>query len=120
MDAYKLGEMEQRFAELIWQHQPISSRRLAELCQESFGWKRTTSYTMLKRLCQRGLFENQGGTVRSLMSREEFFTGQGEQFLQQSFGGSLPQFVAAFARHRRLSPQELAQLQQLIDHHREE
>ncbi|MEG2679828.1 MAG: BlaI/MecI/CopY family transcriptional regulator, partial [Oscillospiraceae bacterium] len=85
MEAYKLGEMEQKFADLIWENAPIGSRALAELCAEAFLWKRTTTYTMLKRLCQRGLFENNGGTVTALMSKAEFGAAQGEQLLADAF-----------------------------------
>lgn len=94
MDQYKLGEMEQRFAELIWEREPVTSRTLTELCTEAFDWKRTTTYTMLRRLCDRGLFQNQNGTVTALMSQADFRAGQGEQFLNETFEGSLPQFFA--------------------------
>ena len=85
------------------------------LCEERFGWKKSTTYTMLKRLCQRGLFENAGSEVRALMSREDFLGMQGEAFLQQSFGGSLPHFFAAFTRRNRLSEEEIRALRQMID-----
>ena len=98
MEQYKLGEMEQQFAELIWKHEPISSRTLTELCAEAFNWKRTTTYTMLRRLCDRRLFQNKSGTVTALMSEADFRAGQGEQFLNETFDGSLPQFFAAFTR----------------------
>ncbi|MEG2213968.1 MAG: BlaI/MecI/CopY family transcriptional regulator, partial [Clostridiales bacterium] len=98
MEQYKLGEMEKRFADIIWEHEPLSSRALTELCSEALSWKRTTTYTMLKRLCDRNIFKNQGGTVVALMSKQEFQDAQGEQFLNETFDGSLPQFVAAFTR----------------------
>lgn len=119
MDQYKLGEMEQRFADLIWKHEPVSSRTLTELCAEAFDWKRTTTYTMLKRLCDRGLFQNQSGTVSALMSKSDFQAGQGEQFLNDTFGGSLPQFFAAFTRRNKLSEKEISEIQQLINGHME-
>lgn len=119
MKPYQLGEMEQRLANLIWTHAPVSSRTLTELCAEAFHWKRTTTYTMLKRLCDRGIFENQGGTVVALMTREQFQAAQGEAFLKETFGGSLPQFVAAFTRHKKLSKQEIDELKRLIDEHKE-
>ncbi|MDF1616913.1 BlaI/MecI/CopY family transcriptional regulator [Petrocella sp. FN5] len=119
MNKYKLGEMEQRFADLIWLHEPIQSRQLSEICTEVFDWKRTTTYTMLKRLCDRGIFQNSNGIVRSLMSKNEFGALQGEQFIETSFDGSLPQFLAAFTRHKKLRKKEILEIQQLIDEHKE-
>ncbi len=115
MEQTKLGEMEQRFAELIWQNAPVGSGRLVSLCAESLGWKKSTTYTMLKRLCERGLFANEGGVVKTRVTPEEFDALRSEQFVAETFGGSLPQFLAAFTRRRRLSEGEIAALQQLID-----
>lgn len=120
MKQYKLGEMEERFADLIWEHEPVTSRTLTELCAEAFDWKRTTTYTMLKRLCERGIFQNDGGTVSSLMSKNEFRAGQGEQFINNIFGGSLPKFLAAFTSRNRLSEKEIKEIERLINEHREE
>lgn len=120
MNQLKLGEMEQRFADIIWTHEPVSSRVLTELCSEAFDWKRTTTYTMLRRLCERGIFENKGGTVAALMSRQQFRDAQGELFLNETFDGSLPQFFAAFTRRNKLSNKEIDELLQMIDEHREE
>lgn len=119
MERYKLGEMEHRLADLIWEHEPISSRTLTELCGDAFDWKRTTTYTMLKRLCERNIFENQSGTVVALISQNEFQAAQGEQFLNETFGGSLPQFFAAFTRRNRLSEKDINELRRLIDEHKE-
>ena len=119
MALYKLGEMEELFAQLIWKHEPVSSRTLTELCAEAFDWKRTTTYTMLRRLCDRGLFQNIKGTVSSLMSEAGFRAGQGEQFLNETFEGSLPQFFAAFTRRNKLSKKEIHEIQELIDKHKE-
>ncbi len=119
MEPYKLGEMEQRFADMIWERAPIASGALAKLCEEAFGWKRTTSYTMLKRLCEREIFANQGGTVTVLMSKEEFQAAQGEQFLNENFNGSLPQFLLAFSRRKKLSGQEVEELKRLIEEYEE-
>ncbi len=115
MEQFKLGEMEQRFADMIWQEAPIASGQLAKRCAEAFGWKRTTAYTMLKRLCDRGIFANENGTVTVLMSREEFQAAQGQQFIDENFHGSLPMFLAAFSRRRRLSSREIEQLRQMIE-----
>ena len=110
----KLGAAEGRFADLIWQNEPLSSSLLAKLAEEELGWKKSTSYTVLKRLCDRGIFTNQQGTVRSLLSREEFYAARGEQFLQEGFQGSLPAFLAAFSKRNKLSDQDIQELQELI------
>ncbi len=120
MEAYKLGEMEARFAELIWQNAPIRSGELTKLCERQFDWKRTTTYTMLKRLCERGMFANEGGVVQVRMTKEEFLAGQGSSFIEEHFDGSLPLFLAAFSRKNRLSREDVDKLQQLIDSYREE
>ena len=119
MEKYKLGEMEQKFADLIWENEPVSSRALTELCEKAFSWKRTTTYTMLKRLCEREIFQNDSSTVTSLMSKSEFGAAQGEQFLTETFDGSLPRFLAAFTRRKKLSEKEIKEIQKLIDDHRE-
>lgn len=119
MEQYKLGEMEQRFADIIWENEPVSSRILTEMCQKEFSWKRTTTYTMLKRLCERDIFKNDNGTVSSLMTKNEFGAAQGEQFLDEAFNGSLPQFLAAFSKRKKLSSKELKEIQNLIDTHKE-
>ena len=119
MEKYKLGEMEQKFADLIWENEPVSSRTLTELCEKACSWKRTTTYTMLKRLCERAIFQNESGTVTSLMSKSEFGAAQGEQFLTETFDGSLPRFLAAFTRRKKLSEKEIKEIQKLIDDHRE-
>ena len=120
MEKFKLGDMEQRFAELIWDNAPIHSRALSELCAEHFQWKRTTTYTMLKRLCERGIFQNVNGSVSALMTKDEFGAAQGEQFIKDSFNGSLPQFIAAFTRHKKLDQNEILEIQQLIAAHKED
>lgn len=119
MRSYKLGEMEQQFADIIWANEPVGSRALTELCAKAFGWKRTTTYTMLKRLCDRGIFRNNGGTVAALMSKSEFNAARGEEFLNENFEGSLPNFLAAFARRNKLSSKEIDEIKRLIDQYRE-
>lgn len=120
MEAYKLGEMEARFADLIWAHAPIRSGELTKLCEDKFDWKRTTTYTMLKRLCERGIFVNESGTVKVKMTKEEFQAGQGSSFIEEHFDGSLPLFLAAFSRKNKLSREDVEKLQQMIDSYREE
>ena len=115
MAEYKLGEIETIFADIIWDNEPLSSRRLAELALERLDWKRTTTYTILKRLCDRELFQNEGGTVTSLVSREEFYARQSEIFVEETFHGSLPAFLAAFGSRKKLSDSEIDELQKVID-----
>ena len=114
MTDLKAGSAEARFADMIWEREPVSSGELAKVAAEAFGWKKTTSFTVLKRLCDRGLFQNDGGTVTSLMSREEYYTQHSHQYVQETFGGSLPAFLTAFIS-RKLTEQEMDELQQLID-----
>lgn len=120
MAEYKLGQIEGIFADIIWDNAPVTSRRLTELAEERLHWKRTTTYTVLKRLCDRGLFRNDGSQVTALVSREEFYARQSEQFVEETFHGSLPAFLAAFGSRKQLSNQEIDQLQQLIDEMRRE
>ncbi|MCI8861861.1 MAG: BlaI/MecI/CopY family transcriptional regulator [Lachnospiraceae bacterium] len=120
MEPYKLGEMEQKFADLIWKHAPITTGELVKLCEQTFEWKRTTTYTMLKRLCLRNLFENVGGTVEIKTTREDFQAAQGEQFLMENFDGSLPRFLTAFSRRKKLSSREVAELRRLIEAYEED
>lgn len=115
MERYQLGEMEQRFADLIWENAPIGSGALAKLCEKEFAWKRTTTYTMLKRLCDRGIFENNNGTVSVLMTKEEFQAAKGEKFIEDNFKGSLPMFLAAFAGRKKLNSKEIDEIKKLID-----
>ena len=115
MAEYRLGEVESMFADIIWNNEPLSSRRLAELAEQRLNWKRTTTYTILKRLCDRGLFQNNAGTVTSLVSREEFFARQSEMFVEDTFNGSLPAFLAAFGSRKKLSDAEIDELQKVID-----
>ena len=111
----KMGPLESRFADLIWSHEPLPSRELVHLAAEALSWKATTSYTVLKRLCDRGLFQNQGGTVTSLVSRADFYAMQSEQFVEETFEGSLPAFLAAFSSRKRLSDREIDELKAIID-----
>lgn len=111
----RLGAVEARFADLIWAHEPLSSGELVKLCEKELHWKKSTTYTVLRRLCERGLFRNDGGTVTSLLSKEQFSAMQSEQFVEETFEGSLPRFLAAFSTRRKLSDKEIDALQALID-----
>ncbi len=118
MAQYKLGAVEASFAGIIWDNEPLSSARLVKLCEERLSWKKSTTYTILRRLCQRGIFQNRDGVVSSRVSREEFAALQSREFLDEAFGGSLPKFLAAFAGSKPLTGEEIDQLQKLIDRSR--
>ncbi len=118
MEMTKLGTVEGRFADLIWGCAPVSTTELIALAKEELAWKRTTTYTVLKRLCDRGLFALDSGTVTALVSREEFYSRQSREYVREAFDDSLPAFVAAFSRSRKLKPEEIASLQRLIDESR--
>lgn len=118
MGDFKLGAVESRFADLIWQHEPISSGDLARLSLELLNWQKSTTYTVLRRLCERGIFQNQNGTVTSLISKEDFYAMRSEQFVEETFSGSLPAFLAAFTTRKKLSEEEITQLQELIEQSR--
>ena len=120
METKRLGAVETRFAELIWTHAPITSPALVRLCAEELGWKKSTTYTVLKKLCDRGLFVNDHGTVRVLVTRPEYDSMQSAQFVQEAFSGSLPAFLAAFAAGKKLTVSEVDELQRMINRFREE
>ena len=120
MTDWKLGAIESRFADIIWQNEPISSAALAKRAEEQFGWKKSTTYTVLKRLCDKGLFRNERGTVVSLISKQEFYAVQSERFVKETFDGSLPAFLAAFTAHKPLTPEEVAELRRLVAEYKEE
>lgn len=115
MSNLKMGSAEARFADLIWQNEPITSGELSKLGAAEFNWKKTTSFTVLKRLCDRGIFQNDGGTVTSRISREEYYARHSQNYVEETFGGSLPAFLAAFGTRKKLSDQEIDELQKLID-----
>ena len=115
MKEYRLEETEARFAELIWQREPISSPELVRLCEKEFKWKKSTTYTVLKKLCDRGIFRNEKAVVTSLISREEFFSYKSRKFVEDSFGGSIPRFLAAFMGGKKLTAQEAEEVKKLID-----
>lgn len=120
MHDLQMGTVESRFADIIWQHEPISSSELAKYSQEQLKWKKTTSYTVLKRLCDKGIFQNIKGTVTSLISRQEFYSMQSEKFVEETFEGSLPAFLAAFTARKNLTPEEVAYLRRMVAEYEEE
>ena len=115
MSEYKLGLVEAKFAETIWTNEPISSSELAKICLTELAWKKSTTYTVLKRLCDRGIFVNKNGMVSSLISKNDFYALQSEEVVNDSFSGSLPAFVAAFSSRKKLTDEEINQLQDMIN-----
>ena len=115
MPEMKLAVVESRFADIIWRNEPIQYRKLAKLCEQELSWKRTTTYTVLKKLCERGIFQNNDGIVTSVISRQEFYGMQGEKLVDEAFNGSLPAFIAAFTKRKSLTPEEIAEIKQMID-----
>jgi len=112
---YKLTESEEKFAELIWQNEPIASGDLVKLCEKEMRWKKSTTYTVLKKLCDKGIFKNENTVVSSLVSKDDYYSGQSIRFVEDTFGGSLPKFLTAFIRGRKLSRQQVEELKKLID-----
>lgn len=115
MKEYKLAELEARFAELIWQKEPITSPELVKLCEEEFNWKKSTTYTVLKKLCDRGLFQNEKAVVTSLVSKEEFNSYKSRRFVEDSFNGSIPKFLTAFMGGKKLTEEQAEEIKRLID-----
>ena len=119
MAEWTLGAVESRFADIIWQHQPITTKELVKRCETELEWKRTTTYTVLGRLSDRGIFKNEGGVVTACLSRDEFYARRSEQFVEESFSGSLPMFLAAFTARKNLTADEVAEIRRLIDTYEE-
>lgn len=120
MREYKLAEGEARFAELIWQKEPITSPELVKLCEKEFQWKKSTTYTVLKKLCQRGIFQNEKAVVTSLISKEDFYSYKSRKFVEESFGGSIPRFLTAFmGRGGTLTKEQAEEIRELINKYEE-
>jgi len=120
MAEYQMGVIESKFADIIWEREPITSSELAKLSEKELGWKKTTSFTVLKRLCDKGLFQNTKGTVTSLISRDDFYAVQSEKFIEETFDGSLPAFLAAFTKRKALSTNEISELRRMIREYEED
>ncbi len=120
MTVIQLGTIEARFAEMIWEKEPVTTSELVKLAEKTFQWKRTTTHTVIKRLCEKGLFQNQEGTVTALISRTQFASMQSRTFVEDTFGGSLPAFLAAFTQNSALTPKEAEELHRIIDQAKEE
>ena len=115
MNEYQLGAVESKFADIIWENEPISSTELSKRSEETLTWKKSTTYTVLKRLCDKGIFQNIKGTVTSLISKQEFYSLQSERFVEETFNGSLPAFFAAFTSRKNLTAEEVAQLRKMVE-----
>lgn len=118
MGELTMGAIESRFAEIIWQREPISSTELVKLAAKELDWKKSTTYTVLRRLCERGIFQNQNGSVTSLISKQDFYAVQSEKFVEETFSGSLPAFFSAFTTRKKLTDTEIDELQKLINQSR--
>ena len=119
MSDIQLGVIEAKFADIIWQNEPIQSSELVKKSENELGWKKSTTFTVLRRLSEKGIFENNGGTVTSLISRDEFYSMQSEKFVEDTFGGSLPAFLAAFTKRKNLSGDEIAALRRMVEEYEE-
>ena len=120
MSDYQMGTAESKFADIIWEKEPVSSTELVKIAAEEFDWKKSTTYTVLKRLCEKGIFKNEGGSVTSVITKEEFYAARSEQFVEETFGGSLPAFIAAFTKRKALSKSELDELRRMVEAYEEE
>lgn len=119
MKDYKLAEGEMRFAEVVWDNEPIKSGDLVKRCEEEFNWKKSTTYTVLKKLCLRGILQNNDSIVTSIISKEEYFKFKSQEFVKDTFNGSLPKFLAAFIGNKKLSKNQVEELKKIIDEYEE-
>jgi BlaI family penicillinase repressor len=119
MKEYKLTESEEKFAELIWQNEPIGSGDLVKLCEREMNWKKSTTYTVLKKLCDKGIFRNENAVVSSLITKDEYYSKQSIRFVEDTFAGSLPKFLTAFISGKKLSKHQAEELKRLIEEHKE-
>ena len=115
MAEIELGEVQTAFAEIVWKNEPVSSGELVKICRAELDWKKSTTYTVLRKLCEKGLFKNVDGIVSSVMSREQFYSAKSEKFVEDTFNGSLPQFIAAFMSGKKITEKEADEIQKLID-----
>ena len=120
MSDIQLGVIEAKFADIIWQNEPVQSSELVKMCESELGWKKSTTFTVLRRLGEKGLFKNEGGKVTSSISREEFYSMQSKKFVDETFGGSLPAFLAAFTKRKNLTKEEVASLRRMVAEFEEE
>lgn len=116
----QLGVVESRFADMIWENEPVSSGDVVKMAEANLGWKKSTTFTVLRRLCEKGLFRNEKGTVTSVISKQDFYSMQSEQFIDETFGGSLPAFLAAFTKRKKLSASEIEELRRMVNDYKED
>ena len=119
MSDFRMGMVEAKFADIIWANEPVTTRQLVTVCEEELNWKRTTTYTVLKRLCDRGIFVTDNSVVTSLISKDDFYAIQSENFVDDTFKGSLPAFLAAFTSRKSLSEDEVQEIQEMINKYKE-
>ena len=117
MNEMKLGLVEAKFADIIWDRAPLTTKELVTICESVLNWKRTTTYTVLKKLCDRGIFENENSIVKVLISKDEFYAIQSEKFVDENFKGSLPAFITAFTSRKSLSNEEILEIKKMIDNY---
>ena len=117
---FEIGIVQERFADIVWANEPVGSGELVKICERELKWKKSTTYTVLRKLCEKGLLKNENGTVSSIVSREEFYSAKSEQIIEESFEGSLPSFVAAFISRNHLTAEEAEEIQKMIDTFRQE
>lgn len=120
MSDVELGAVQERFADIVWKYEPVASGELVKICEKELRWKKPTTYTVLRKLCEKGLLQNENGIVTSRISREEFYASKSEQIIEESYQGSLPAFVAAFTSRNKLSAQEAEEIQRMIDSFKEQ
>ncbi len=118
METPKVFESEYRFCLILWEHEPVKSSELVKRCQEQLGWKPTTTYTVIKRLSERGILKNENTVVSALVTKDEVQAAQISEMVEKTFGGSLPAFVAAFTKHQKISEKEIEAVRQMIDRYR--
>jgi len=120
MALIELGDVQARFADIVWANAPIPSGELVRICERELNWKKPTTYTVLRKLCEKGLFENSDGLVKALITREAFYSEKSERFVEESFSGSLPAFIAAFTSRKPLTDVEADEIMQMIEAFRKE
>ncbi len=119
MEIYKLTESEEKFAEIIWKNEPVGSGELVKICEKEMSWKKSTTYTVLKKLCDKEIFQNENALVTSLITKNEYYSKQSIRFVDDTFGGSLPKFITAFIGGKKLNDKQAEELKKLIDDHKE-
>lgn len=120
MKSMKLGEIQAKFVELVWENEPISSGNLVKICEDRLNWKKSTTYTVLRKMCEKGILQNNKGIVSSKISKEEYYQQKGEQIINNYFEGSLPAFIASFTNQNALSIQDINEIQDLINRYKKD